>query len=151
MPSRRHLDHGRANQELHHRQHSSDGVTIRIIMAVWRQFHHRVSRVYNSVPSGILQSSKLSEMIGHSGQSGLHIDSSFVPDGSVGIHWSKHWTDNSLTTKFEDRKTFEHNYPHYFPQAESTPQGPWCYPGMVLGEFRTWIREDYEVENKINT
>lgn len=38
-------------------------------------------------------------MIVHLDQSGLHIDSSFVPDGSVGIHSSKHWTDNSLTTK----------------------------------------------------
>jgi hypothetical protein len=111
---------------------------------VWRQFHDRVSLVYNSVPSGFFAIFKeISDMIVHLGQSGLHIDSSFVPDASVGIHWSKHWVDKNLTDKFGQRKKFEHNYPDYFPQAESNPQEPWCYPEMALGEFRPWVREDY--------
>ena len=41
-----------------------------------------------------------------------------------------------------------YNYPDYFPQAESNPQEPWCYPEMALGEFRRWIREKYIGEGK---
>lgn len=111
---------------------------------VWRQFHDRVSLVYNSVPAGFFAIFKeISDMIVHLGQSGLHIDSSFVPDGSVGAHWSNHWTGNDLSKQFGNRQKFEHNYPDYFPQAASNPQEPWCYPEAALGEFRRWLREDY--------
>ena len=54
---------------------------------VWQQFHDRVSLTYNSVPAGFFSIFKeISDMIVTLGQAGLHIDSSFVPDGSVGIH-----------------------------------------------------------------
>ena len=51
---------------------------------IWRQFHDRVSLTYNSVPPGYFGIFKeISDMIVHLGQSGLHIDSKFVPDISV--------------------------------------------------------------------
>lgn len=116
---------------------------------IWRQFHDRVSLTYNSVPAGYFGIFKeISDMIVFLGQSGLHIDSKFVPDISVGIAWGKHWTANDLSSQYGERIKFEHNYPSYFPQAESNPQEPWCYPEMALGEFRRWMRENYIGEGK---
>jgi hypothetical protein len=110
----------------------------------WKQFHDRVSLTYNSVPHGYFGIFKeMSDMIVTLGQAGLHIDSKFVPDISVGTAWSKHWTESNLGAKHGERKKYEHNYPSYFPQAASNPQEPWCYPDAALGEFRRWLREDY--------
>jgi hypothetical protein len=116
---------------------------------IWRQFHDRVSLTYNSVPAGYFGIFKeISDIIVHLGQNGLPIDSKFVPDISVGISWAKHWTAENLDEKYGQRIKFEHNYPSYFPQAESNPQEPWCYPEIALGEFRRWIRENYIGEGK---
>jgi hypothetical protein len=110
----------------------------------WRQFHDRVSLTYNAVPAGFFSIFKeISDMIVHLGQNGLTIDEKFVPDISVGIHWSKHWTETGLSAQHGERIKFEHNYPNYFPQAKSNPQEPWCYPEMALGEFKRWLRESY--------
>ena len=110
----------------------------------WRQFHDRVSLTYNSVPKGYFGIFKeIADMIVTLGQSGLHIDSNFVPDISVGQAWAKHWCSSNLEQRFGERTRFEHNYPSYFPQAASNPQEPWCYPEAALGEFRRWFREDY--------
>jgi len=119
------------------------------ISAPWRQFHDRVSLTYDSVPAGYFGVFKeISDMIVTLGQAGLHIDSSFVPDISVGQAWAKHWQACALATKFGERQKFEHNYPAYFPQAESNPQEPWCYPEAALGEFKRWMRENYIGEGK---
>ncbi len=115
----------------------------------WRQFHDRVSLTYNSVPVGYFSIFKeIADMIVALGQSGLHIDSSFVPDGSVGIHWAKHWNEGDLDAKFGARQNWQHNYPDYFPQAKSNPQHAWCYPESALAEFRKWMREKYIGDGK---
>lgn len=119
------------------------------ISAPWRQFHDRVSLTYDSVPIGYFGVFKeISDMIVTLGQAGLHIDSSFVPDISVGQAWAKHWVASNLDGRFGSRQKFEHNYPDYFPQAESNPQEPWCYPELALGEFKRWMRENYVGEGK---
>lgn len=111
---------------------------------VWRQFHDRVSLTYNSVPAGYFGVFKeIADIIIHLGQKGLTIDSTFVPDGSVGSHWGRYWVAKELDRTHGDRIKFEHNYPSYFPQAVSNPQEPWCYPDEALAEFRRWVREDY--------
>jgi hypothetical protein len=111
---------------------------------IWRQFHDRISLTYNAVPAGYFCIFKeISDIIVHLGQSGLSVDSKFVPDISVGSHWARHWTGSSLSEKYGERIKFEHNYPEYFPQSASNPQEPWCYPEMALGEFKRWIRESY--------
>jgi hypothetical protein len=116
---------------------------------IWRQFHDRVSLTYNSVPAGYFGIFKeISDMIVHLGQSGLPIDNNFIPDISVGIIWGKYWTTENLDKRFGERIKFSHNYPDYFPQAESNPQIPWCYPEMALGEFRRWLRENYIADGK---
>lgn len=114
------------------------------ISAPWRQFHDRVSLNYDSTPDGYFGIFKeIADMIVTLGQAGLHIDSKFIPDISVGIAWSKHWVVQGFDVSYGIRKKFEHNYPDYFPQAESNPQEPWCYPESALGEFRRWMRENY--------
>jgi hypothetical protein len=116
---------------------------------VWKQFHDRISLTYNSVPHGYFGIFKeMADMIVNLGQAGLHIDDKFVPDISVGTHWSKHWAENKLSEKFGERIKYEHNYPNYFPQSASNPQEPWCYPDAALGEYRRWMREDYIGEGK---
>lgn len=116
---------------------------------IWRQFHDRVSLTYNSVPAGYFSIFKeISDIIVHLGQSGLIIDSTFVPDGSVGGVWGRYWTAQNLDEKFGPRIKFDHNFPKYFPQSLSNPQDTWCYPEMALGEFRKWLREVYIGEGK---
>lgn len=119
------------------------------IPIVWQQFHDRVSLTYNSVQAGYFSVFKeIADMIVTLGQAGLHIDSSFVPDGSVGIHWSKYWENNKLEEKYGGREKWDHNYPDYFPQAKSNSQPAWCYPESALGEFRKWMRENYIGDGK---
>ena len=119
---------------------------------VWRQFHDRVSLTYNSVPVGHFSVFKeIADMIVTLGQAGLNIDSNFVPDGSVGSHWGKHWEKNDFDAKYGQRRKWEHNFPAYFPQAKSNPQHPWCYPESSLPEFRRWMRENYIGDGKFTT
>jgi hypothetical protein len=114
------------------------------VLDAWRQFHDRYSLTYNAVPPGYFCIFKeIADVIVHLGQMGLMIDSTFVPDISVGKCWSAHWRDNSFDEKFGPRIRYEHNYPEYMPQAASNPQEPFCYPDAALGEFRRWMREHY--------
>lgn len=118
----------------------------------WRIFHDRVSLVYNSVPAGYFSVFReISDMIVTLGQAGLHIDSSFVPDISVGLSWGKHWNAHDFDKKYGERIKYDHNYPDYFEQALSNPQEAWCYPDDALGEFRRWMRENYIGDGKFIT
>jgi hypothetical protein len=116
---------------------------------VWRQFHDRVGLTYNSVPAGYFGVFKeISDMIVTLIQAGAQIDSSFIPDISVGQAWSRYWTEMGRSGAYGERRKYEHNYPGYFPQAAVNPQEPWCYPEEALGEFRRWFREQYIGEGK---
>lgn len=116
----------------------------RAVPDIWKQFHDRVSLTYNSVPNGFFSVFKeIADMIVTLGQGGLHIDSKFVPDISVGKTWSRYWDMNKLDVRFQPRQRYDHEYPDYFPQADSNPQEAWCYPEAALGEFRRWFREIY--------
>lgn len=117
----------------------------------WAQFHARVSLNYNVVPAGYFSIFKeISDMIVTLGEAGLHIDSTFVPDISVGNTWGKHWAEHNLEEKFGERIKWEHNYPEIFPQAKSNPQHAWCYPEVALAEFRRWFRDEYVGDGKFS-
>jgi hypothetical protein len=115
-----------------------------LIPAAWRQFHDRVSLVYDSVPAGYFSVFKeIADIVVTLINEGVAIGADFIPDISVGQHWGRHWRENYYDDVYGARLHYEHNYPSYFPQAESNPQAPYCYPDAALGEFRRWIREQY--------
>ena len=110
----------------------------------WAKFHDRLSLNYNTVPHGYFSIFKeMSDIIVSLIQGGLPVDEHTVPDGSVGIHWGKKWTDEAFDSVYGPRIKYEHNFPDNFPQAMSNPQHPWAYPEKALPDFRKWMREVY--------
>jgi hypothetical protein len=79
------------------------------IPAAWQLFHDRVSLVYDSVPAGhfsIFQ--EIADLIVILIRGGAPVGPSFIRDGSVGIQWGKHWTDDDLDGRFGTRIKYEH-------------------------------------------
>lgn len=110
----------------------------------WQQFHDRVGLSYHTVPDGYFSIFKeIADMLVTMIREGATIGAQFIPDISVGMHWGKYWTTESLDIVYGDRVKYQHNYPAYFPQSASNPQTPYAYPDDALGEFRKWVREVY--------
>lgn len=108
----------------------------------WREFHDRL--VLHALPVGYFSVFKeMSDFILVSIRNGFKLDHKNVPDISVGRRWRKYWDDNNMADKFGESQKCEHNYPDYFPQAKSNPQDMNVYPIKALGEFRTWLQEEY--------
>jgi hypothetical protein len=108
----------------------------------WRQFHDRLE--LNLVPRGYFSVFReMTDVVIASIRAGLAVDEHTVPDISVGRMWSKHWEEGGLAARCGERIRYEHNYPDYFPQADSNPQQPWAYPNASLGEFRDWLMSEY--------
>lgn len=113
----------------------------------WQQFQDRISLVYDSVPDGYFCvfrecSGLYATMLANK----VHPGTRMLLDGSIGLHWGKHWTAKSLESAFGARIKYKHHYPNYFPQSLSNPQEAWCYPDEALPQFRKWMREVYERE-----
>lgn len=110
----------------------------------WQQFHDRVSLSYDTVPAGYFSIFKeLADILVTLIKAGAKLGPSFIPDISVGIHWSNHWKKEHLEVLYGERLKYDHYYPGYFAQAASNPQHPYCYPDDALGEFRKWVRQIY--------
>lgn len=110
----------------------------------WQQFKDRHDITYHATPAGYFSIfTELADFFLALIHNKAALGPSFIPDISVGQHWSKHWASGNLEALHGDRMKYEHNYPLYFPQANSNPQHPFCYPDAALGEFRRWIREVY--------
>ena len=124
----------------------------------WQQFQDRVSLTYDSAPPGYFSVFKeIANIIVSLINAGAEVDSSFIPDISVGIHWSKHWSEKKLESVHGGRVKYDHDYPAYFPQAKANPHLSWCYPDSALGDFRRFLRQTYlqkhfpnYISNKIN-
>lgn len=117
---------------------------------VWRVFKDRASLVFDAVPDGYFGVFReIASLIFTLGEAGLHIDEKLVPDISVGQAWAKHWEIGELQCRYGLSRTYEHNFPEYFPQSSSNPQMARCYPEEALGEFRRWFREDYVGEGRL--
>ena len=88
-----------------------------------QQFLDRVTANHEAVPIGFFSLFKeLADVIMMLIRAGANFGPEFVPDISVGQHWSKHWTENELEAKYGMRFQYAHNYPPYFPQSETNPQ-----------------------------
>jgi len=114
------------------------------VSLAWQQFHDRVSLVANAVPAGYFSVyQEIAGMIVPMINAGIDVGPSIVPDISVGQRWSKYWVSEHLEVLHGARRSYQHNYPVYFPQAPSNPQTPYCYPDEALGDFRKWFRDTY--------
>jgi hypothetical protein len=108
----------------------------------WRQFHDRMN--IHATPYGYFSVFKESaDFILLTIQRGLQVDHQTVPDISVGKLWGQKWIDDNLEAKYGPRKKHDHNYPDYFPQAESNPQSMWVYPIDALPDYRRWLATVY--------
>jgi hypothetical protein len=116
----------------------------RAIPEIWRQFHDRVSLVYDKVPPGYFSMFKEgADIIVTLIRAGAEIGDKFIPDGSIGHHWATYWKRENLAQRFGESGVYDHYYPVYFPQAPSNPQPARCYPDAALAEFRRWMRDVY--------
>lgn len=114
------------------------------LLPAWQQFHDRVNLVYDSVPQGYFSIFReIASLIVPMIENNVPVGSKIVPDISVGLAWSNRWREIDGDLKFGQRIRYEHNYPKYFPQADSNPQEPWAYPDTALPEFRRWFHDDY--------
>ena len=112
-----------------------------------KQFIDRVKLVNGAVPIGyfcIFQ--EIADMFATLIAKDIQIDSSFVPDVSVGQTWSRHWKTENLDAVYGMRSEFDHQYPEYYPQSAAGPQPAFCYPEEALSEFRQWMREHYHTD-----
>lgn len=114
----------------------------------WKHFHDRVDMLENKVPLGYFCIfTEIASMLVPMIKNGVIISDKVIPDISVGIVWGKYWVQNSLDNKYGQRIEYEHNYPEYYPQAKKNPQPAKAYPDEALGEFRSWLRNQYIVKN----
>lgn len=108
----------------------------------WREFHDRLE--IHTLPRGYFSVFReMADFIILAIQSGFRMDYKSLPDISVGRTWGDHWAASDLASVHGDRVKHDHNYPEYFPQAASNPQDIWVYPVSALGEFRTWLQNEW--------
>lgn len=108
------------------------------------KWHERISLNYQSAPKGFFHVfNETSTIIYELICAGAKIDERFIVDISVGLHWSSFWLKENLGDRFGKRAKYPHRYPPDHPQAFSNPQDSWCYPVTALGEFRSWLQDQY--------
>ncbi|KAF6684012.1 MAG: hypothetical protein ABN483_02925 [Pantoea agglomerans] len=86
---------------------------------------------------------EMADLTFHLANSNFKLDAQSIPDISVGIHWGKYWSKNSLADQYGERVKFPHNYPENFPQAQGNQKEAWIYPILSLGVFRSWLQSTY--------
>lgn len=110
----------------------------------FKSWHDRIGLNYQSAPKGFFHVfNEAHTIIYELIQAGAEIGENVVVDISIGQHWSKFWTDNSLQLKYGERRKYPHRYPSSHPQSQSNPQESWCYPLAALGPYREWLQDVY--------
>lgn len=110
----------------------------------YKYYHDRVSILHGSVPDGYFSIfNEVGGMIVDLIEADLVVNDKTIPDISVGRCWGDHWRATELADQFGERVPYNHNYPSYYPQAESNPQRASAYPDEALPEFRRWFRHEY--------
>lgn len=109
----------------------------------WRNFHERVL-LNDQLPVGYFSVFKeVADLVVRMIQQRCELDHHTVPDGSVGICWSKYWDENSFDARYGTRMKHSHFYPEWFPQSAANPVPAWVYPDDALGAFRRWMHDIY--------
>lgn len=113
----------------------------------WKNFHERIL-LNEQMPSGYFSIFKeIADLVLRMIQQGCALDHHTVPDASVGIVWSKEWSEKEYDSKFGARQKFAHFYPDWFPQSAVNPVEAWIYPDESLATFRRWMEQKYLPEN----
>jgi len=116
------------------------------------KWHERLALNYQSAPKGFFHVfNEAHTIIYELIMAGAEINENFVVDISIGMHWSKYWEASGLVEEYDIRKKYPHRYPDDHPQAKSNPQESWCYPIGALGDFRTWLQDEYLEGGKFRT
>ncbi|NLS06888.1 hypothetical protein HGP14_26645 [Rhizobium sp. P32RR-XVIII] len=50
---------------------------------------------------------------------------------------------SGLAEEYDVRRKYPHWYPESHPQSKANPHESWCYPIAALGDFRTWLQDEY--------
>ncbi|MBD1229234.1 hypothetical protein [Xenorhabdus griffiniae] len=114
----------------------------------WKHFHDRIDLTTSAVPDGFFCIfTEIASMIVPMIRAGFVVSDKVIPDISVGRAWSDFWVKNSLAEKYGERDKYEHYYPDYYPQSKSNPQAPYAYPDSALPVFRSWLKQNYIINN----
>jgi hypothetical protein len=110
----------------------------------WMYHNARVSILRDSAPDGhFIVFNEVTGLIVDLINADLTVNDKTVPDVSIGMAWSKHWTENSMDALYGNRMRYDHYYPDSYRQSRSNPQEAWAYPDGALPEFRRWFRHSY--------
>lgn len=109
----------------------------------WKTFHERIL-LNDQVPIGYFSVFReIADLVVNMIQKGCPLDDHTVPDGSVGLLWSKHWTTQGMEETYGERMKHPHYFPDWFPQSAANPVDAWIYPAQALGDFRIWLYQTY--------
>lgn len=110
----------------------------------WSIFNDRLDLIHDRVPLGYFCIFReTADLYAALIRGGINPGLKILIDISVGQVWARHWRAVGLEDRFGRSLKYEHFYPHFYAQALSNPQLPWCYPEEALGTFRRWLREVY--------
>ena len=73
---------------------------------------------------------------------GISLDSSTVPDISIGLAWGNYWKTNNLAKKYGTSQKYQHKYPQGYPQSNAQIEAN-IYPNAALPIFREWLQDIY--------
>lgn len=105
----------------------------------WDLFKERI--LNNQSPKGFFTmfdeaTAIIASLIRHN----IIVDDSIMPDGSLGIHWSRYWKDHNLDEKYEPKIKIQHKFPESYRQLNPEVL---AYPISAIAEFRSWFEETY--------
>jgi len=110
-----------------------------VLTKSWELFQERI--LNNESPRGYFTMfDEATTIIASLIRNSIAVDDSIMPDGSLGIHWAKHWKNSNLATKHSERIKIKHNFPESYRQMDPEIN---AYPNSALSDFRTWFEDVY--------
>lgn len=88
-----------------------------------------------------------SQIIASMIKSGIPVDDTMMPDGSLGSHWGRFWKKSNFDEKYGKREKIHHQFPESYRQLDPEV---WAYPNEAIAEFRNWLDYTYLPEKYPN-
>lgn len=110
-----------------------------IVSQSWSLFQERI--LLNESPKGYFTMfDEATSIIASLIRNNISVDDSIMPDGSLGIHWAKHWKANNLSEKHGESIKIKHKFPESYRQLNPEIN---AYPNKSLSDFREWFENIY--------